>query len=565
MCNITTLDDFKNTGREFTVFVIGQEYLNGKGKNQLQQYYNKENWIASDKNIERKIKKTLNLIQQKTPHISELVKCVVEATNSCSKLSILDVIVALSKLFATSEHVAANPDDINPIIIEEENVSKRNLTQYISLYEKCKFTPTIIILLKDDNFYRVEELLSNCPNGINVKIVRSNGTSTYYKVINTGTDDVSGFLDAFSRQCFSTCSRTEHSVLTSSDWKNESIISQFSPTIFQIRSTFIKEHKLEARSKIQWLDDELKLYKPKNNSELILKNSFDCMNKLFRVYCNDSSNTELNEALALAKDLDNEILEAHVYRYSHFFNCSRIEKQELLKEAENIFERHNIADHAIYCRNNRLIHQFSMDKISIYDFNSLKEDAENNTPGLALMAHIFNNVGVANLFEHYFEDAIDILEEGLKYSKNNHIQELALKSNILIAKALYCCEFNENEAKNILRTIFGVNSLGLKRMPFLTAQFALNTIASAYFVNPNIAKILLERFQIVELVQSAFDTNIMGTGSMICQIEVLSKCHKNFDMLERLRLPIKRTPISGIRFEFIQNYGFNPFFFNTWL
>ena len=206
-----------------------------------------------------------------------------------------------------------------------------------------------------------------------------------------------------------------------------------------------------------------------------------------------------------------------------------------------------------------------MDKISIYDFNSLKEDAENNTPGLALMAHIFNNVGVAKLFEHYFEDAIDILEEGLKYSKNNHIQELALKSNILIAKALYCCEFNENEAKNILRTIFGVNSLGFKRMPFLTAQFALNTIASAYFVNPNIAKILLERFQIVELVQSAFDTNIMGTGSMICQIEVLSKCHKNFDMLERLRLPIKRTPISGIRFEFIQNYGFNPFFFNTWL
>lgn len=565
MSNITTLEDFKDNGREFTVFVIGQEYLEGDGENYLRQYYYKENWIASDRIIERKIKKTLNWIQQKTPNITELVETVIATADSSRKLNIIDIIVALSKLFATSEHVAANPNDISPIIIEEAKVSKRNLTQYITMYEKCKFRPVIIILLKDNDFKRAKDLLSNCPNGINVKIVRVNGLSTYYKVINTGTENVLDFLDAYSRQCFSTCSRTDHDVLTSSAWENESIVSKFSPTIFQIRSTFIKEHKLDAVSQIQWLDNELKLYTPKSSSELILKNSFDCMNKLFKVYCYDHGGAELGTALDLAKELDNEILEAHVYRYSHFFNCSRTDKQNLLEKAENIFENHNIADHAVYCRNNKLIHQFSMNKISMYDFNKLKEYAEKKTPGLALMAHILNNVGVANLFEHNFQPSIDIFYEGLEYSKNNHIQELSLKSNLLIAKALYCCEFDEVMARNILMTIFGVNSLGMKKMPFLTAQFALNTIASAFYVNPNIATIFLKQFKIVELVQSAFDTNIMGTGSMICQMKVLSTRHRSFDLLEKLRLPSNRTPISGIRLKFIQDYGFNPFFFNTWL
>lgn len=559
MNNDDVINDFKVVGNEFTVFVVGQTYFFKRGHNYLSQYINKENWIASDKILENKIKKLLSWIHKKTPNLSELIE------NATKKVSIIDIIICLSKLFCATEHVAAGPEVIDPIIIEEGKIKKSNLAQYVTMHEKCRYRPTVILLLKDDGYDRAKTLLSGCPNGINIKMVHNDGTSIHYKVINDGARSIEEFMDAYARQCFSTCCNTEHNILTSSEWSENTTINKFSPTIFKIRSIFIKEHKLDAVESIQWLSSQLELLLPRNNMDEILKKSFTCMSNLFQVYCYDRGGNQLYDALDLANDLDNEILKAHVFRYSHFFNCSRQEKQDLLQEAENIFTQYNIADHAVYCRNNRLIHQFSLDRISINDFCELEGKAVYDTPGLVLMAHIINNVGVAYLFEHFIENAIEEFIRGIDYSKNNHIQNLALRSNKLIAEALSFCDFNEKEARSILRTIFGTPSLGLKRMPFLTAQYALNVIACAFISKPIIASQLLHDFKILELIQSAFDTNIMGSGSMIKQMEILSVKYHNFDLFGQLRLPNKRTPISGVRLDFICEYGLNPFFFNTWL
>ena len=565
MSNINVIDDFKVVGHEFTIFVIGQTYFYNRGHDYLRQYIYEKNWIASDKILERRIKKLLSWIQKKTPNIAELIEWVFTAVTSSEKPNIVEIITALSKLFSASEHVAVGPEVIDPTIIEEEKVTKRNLTQYITIHENCKYRPAIIVLLKDDDFDRAKTLLSNCPNGMNVKMINNDGTAEHYKVINNGATNIEEFIDSYSRQCFSTCSRTNHGVLMTSDWSNNLTISKFSPMVFQIRSTFIKEDKLDAADNVKRLNEELTLYNPANSTDEVLRNSFLCMSKLFSVYCFDHGGKQLTEALDLANELNNDILKAHVYRYSHFFNCSREDKQGMLQQAENIFTNHNIADHAVYCRNNRLIHQFSKNRININDFCELEGKATYDTPGLALMAHIINNVGVAYLFEHYIDSAIESFERGLRYVTNNHIQELALRSNLIAAKALGFYDFNEVEAKNILRIIFGTSSLGLKRMPFLTAHYALNVIASAFMSSPNIAIQLMREYNIVGLIQSAFTTNIMGTGSMIKQMEVLSVKYNGFKLLEQLKLPPNRTPVSGIRLDFICKYGLNPFFFNTWL
>ena len=548
------------------MFVVGQTYFYNRGHEYLSQFINKENWIASDKVLQKKIKRLLSWIQKNTPNLSELIEtAIIKPLSSSEKASIIDIIVCLSKLFGATEHFAAGPEVIDPVIIEEGKVTKKNLTQYVTMHEKCKYRPTIILLLKDDGYDRAKIILSNCPNGTNVKMIQNNGVATHYKVINSGAKSVEEFLDSYARQCFSTCCNTEHNILTSSEWTENDVVNKFSPSIFQIRSTFIKEHKLDAIKNIKLLDEQLNCYTPQNTKDEFLKNSFSCMNKLFQVYCYDNGNKQLNEALDLANELNNEILKAHVYRYSHFFDCSRQEKQALLKKAEDIFTQHNIADHAVYCRNNNLIHQFSYNKISINDFCELEGKAVYDTPGLALMAHIINNVGVAYLFEHFIDEAIEEFNKGIEYANNNHIQELALRSNNLIAEAIGFFSFNEKEARSILRTIFGTPSLGLTRMPFLTAQFALNVVGSAFMSNPAVAVQLLNEFDVKKLVQSAFNTNIMGTGSMIKQMEVLSIKYSAFDLLSELRLPANRTSISGIRLNFIIDYGLNPFFFNTWL
>lgn len=558
-----TKNDFLEVDDEFTLFVVDQKYYIHRGHAYLQQFVNKENWISSDKEIKAKTDKILQWIEKNIPHISDLIESLMKIPSN-KPIGLLETVVALSKLFGATAHRAAGPEVIDPIIIEEGKISPKNIAQLVTLHNGCNYRPSIIIILQDDDFERAKKQLSKCPNGMNIKMIHNDGEVVFYKVINDGADNINEFLEFYSKQCFSTCSRTDHDVLLSQEWSSNNVISRFSPTIFQIRSTFLNEHKLDAVDNIQWLDKQLLSYKPENYDNQILTDSFICMNKLFQVYCNDYGGTELKTAFDLANQLDNEILMAHVYRYSHFFDCSRQDKQLLLQKAENIFSKYDITDHAIYCRNNRLIHQFSLDSININEFCLLEGKATNDTPGLALMAHIINNVGVAYLFELFTSDAIETFERGLSFAKNNHIQQLALKSNCLAAKCIAYTELDEKEARQILNEIF-TPSLGLKRMTFLTAQFAINVLAVVLRSNPLLYKDLLNEYRIIELIQTAFNTNIMGTGSMIKQLEVLSVKYSEFRLLDDLTLPQKTTDVSGIRLDFICQYGINPFFFNTWL
>ncbi len=55
-------------------------------------------------------------------------------------------------------------------------------------------------------------------------------------------------------------------------------------------------------------------------------------------------------------------------------------------------------DLAIYCQNNKLIHQFYSDKVYPEEFRALQEEAINSVPGMVGLSHIYNNVGIAYLY-----------------------------------------------------------------------------------------------------------------------------------------------------------------------
>ena len=64
-----------------------------------------------------------------------------------------------------------------------------------------------------DAFERAKMLLSKCPHNTNIKFIRNSGETEIHRVINCGADNPDEFLDAFSYQCFSTCSNTKRSIL----------------------------------------------------------------------------------------------------------------------------------------------------------------------------------------------------------------------------------------------------------------------------------------------------------------------------------------------------------------
>lgn len=555
---------FKESHEAFMIYVVEQRFVVGRGHEYFKSFQGKENFIQDNLTIKKRINKILSWLGKKIPDISDLIK---DCFNINPIAGITDAVAALCKLFSVQEHQAAGPDVIDPILIKEENIDRKYITQLITLHKSSILQPVIIILLKDNNFDRAKSLLSLCPHGINVKMIRNSGQCELFKVINKGAQDVESFIDAFSRQCFSSCSRTPRNILLNEDWAKESLVKKYSPLIFKIRSNLLYDDKLEAKGDISILKSSLDVYDNYSTKDIILLNTLRCILNLFKVYSDDFGGNAIIEAYQLAKELNNEILLAHVYRYAHFLpQYNQQEKRELLRKAKAIFSNNIIEDHAIYCLNNDLIQDFYTNHINIRSFRAMQQEAVNNIPGLVGMSIIYNNTGVASLYCGEAEEAISYFEKGLQYSRDRIFQKIGLICNKLIAHD-YCFEkIDENEIRKIVNYIF--DTCGTEKLPFITANNVMNILAVSLKQIPGLTKDLINTYPIRTLINNALTSNQMGSGSLVIQIEILKKRFKEFESSlngYKFTIPAQLSSTSGIRLKFLQVHGYNPAISHAWL
>lgn len=118
-------DYFSEHIDSFTIYVVEQKFAVNQGKDYFKQFANEEHLINSDSKMKRHLSKMLNWIQKKIPDVAELTKNVISAKATPSPSGIVDVVTSLYKLFTVTEHQAAGPEFIDPIIIEEINISSK--------------------------------------------------------------------------------------------------------------------------------------------------------------------------------------------------------------------------------------------------------------------------------------------------------------------------------------------------------------------------------------------------------------------------------------------------------
>ena len=553
------MDLFREINDGFIIYVIEQRFAVGRGYEYFRQYKGKENYIQNDAAIKNRIRKILQWSQRNVPNVSELVSKCFSFYTSKSIVSIAEAISAFCKLFTVNSHQAVGPEVLDPIIIQEGEVTEKNLAQLIELHKESILQPVIIILLKDNDFDRAKQLLVHCPNGINAKFIRNSGETIMYRVINTGADNVASFIESYARQCYSTCSKTQRSILLNNTWNDNSYVHKYAPQLMKIRSSLLCEEKKAVRLDVNTIISDIQdeLFSLGNNRILQM---FECIARLSRVYCFDKAGEDMKIAYSLAKDCQNDLLLAHVYRYSHFLYKSRDEQIAKLWEAEEIFNAYEVEDHALYCRNNRLIHQFYSDNINMKEFRQLQQTAINNTPGLVGMCYIYNNLGVAYLYSGDPEQAIEYFHKGLDYARERIVQRLGLSVNILIAKTYMYEKTSEEELQKIMNYIF--DSLESKEIPFISANYAVNLISIAVNQDISLARFLTEKYPVADLVCKAFSGNIMGSGSLKLQ---LARLNSLYDNILPVSYPQSVSSISGFRERFIERNGLNPAIFNAWL
>lgn len=555
-------DFFRESGDAFTIYVVEQRFVVNRGSDYFRSFKGKENYIDTDAMMKKRLYRILKGIHKRIPDSATLVK---DCFNIVGPIGLLDIITSLSKIFTVQEHQAAGPDVIDPIIIQEGDIMPKYVNQLVSLHKHSILRPVIIILLKDNNFERALKLLSKCPHNTNIKMIRNSGDSELFKVINCGAENPNDFLDAFTHQCYSTCSHTKRNILFDKEWAENSLVKLYSPQIMCIRTNFLYQDKTLVRNELNFLIEDLDCKNYTSETEKKILRMFQCVLRLYRIFCNDGGKQDITEAYNLAMDLENNVLLAQVYRYAYFLEgYSFREKLDLLDLAYDIFVQNNMEDNAIYCKNNKLVRGFDTDSVNISDFIELQAEAINNVPGLVGMSHILNNVGVAHLTRGHPDEAIPYFEKGLDYAfrPERSIQKIALMCNRLIAKS-YCFErIEENELKKIMNLIF--DNQELLNIPFISSRYVMNIISIALKQKEDLGNELCEFYPIGDLIQRAFNDNILGAGQLLLQLELLSEKYKCIQNLDIHSKPTKYIETTGIKKNFLTKTSYNPFIFSTW-
>ena len=553
---------FKEVDDGFTIFVVEQRFAVGRGFDFFRSFKGKVNYIDCDSIMRHRITDILKVIGKHIPDTAELVKSCFKNNTS---INLLDAISLLSKLFSVNEHQAAGIEVLDPIIIQEGKILQKYINQIISLHKESILRPVIIILLKDNDFERARQTLSNCPHNTNIKMIRNDGKTELYKVINPGAENTDKFLEAFECQCFSTCSNTKRNVLYNKEWAENSLIRFYSPEILQIRTRLLYRDKTLALGDLDTLINTITSTDANNTFDQKLLLSYECILKLFRVFCKDGGTPDMRDALKIAKELDNKISPAHVYRNAYFLdNLSFKEKMEAMEYAYTIFSNNQMEDHAIYCKNNRLVRQFDTNDVSVYDFLDLQAEALYNVPGLVGMSHILNNTGAALLTKGMPDESIAYFDKGLDYAHRpeRSIQKIALLSNRLIAQTYGFKKVEENDLQKILNLIFC--NTEVTNLPFLSARYALNVISVAFCQSKELGQELLQKYKVNDLIQRSLLMNPLGSGQLLLQISKLKEKYGKDVALTNFPNPKHFLEAQGIRRDFIIKTCFNPCSFSTW-
>jgi hypothetical protein len=557
------LELFRETQEGFTIYVVEQRFAVGRGWEYFKSFRGKNNYIVTDDAIKKLVSRVSHWMSKNRPMVKDLVSI---GLNTLSEgvtkngIGLMEAITILSKLFSVNLHQAVGPEVLDPIIMEEGKITKKCIAQLVALYKESILQPVIIILLFDNNFERVKDLLSQCPHGTNVKMIRNGGETIMSKVINCGAENTSEFINAFAEQCFSTCSQTRREVLINDKLIIDNPVVNFIPEFFRIRSSLILDEKINVMKDICRLIERLNSETISHDLLLCLK----CTAHLYQVFCNDAGGEDIKKALSMANALDNELLKAQVFRYAFFFNdVSESEKIELMKIAINTFNKYNIADNAIYCKNNILIQDFySEDGPSIHQFRAMQEEAANNVPGLVMMSAIYNNLGVAYLLSGDPDNSIHSFEKGLDYAKERPVQRLSLQSNRLIAYEYGERPISESDIRGLIKNIFDCNTFN--PLPFIRANLVINVLSVTLRRFSDLAIELMRQYDIQGLFNKALSPNQMGSGSLCFMLNLLSNKYKTFDT-SLVSMPVERTKVVGIRKQFIENNMYNPIIFHTWV
>lgn len=547
----------------FTVFVFSTDLTNGEAREYIQKYKDTPSYIDTMNSARRFIDNIFYIIESYIQPIANIIAPFFSVLSGTPVVyNNYDYMFYSTQLLTAQDHKAASLDKIDPIILVRKNLSINFLNKLANIFYRSPLKPKIIILENNDSLI-ISEQYKNFPTNTLIKYIDNSLNTTETVIINEGADSYESFINCMADRCFDTCANTDIKLLINEDYFGENIINRYTAPLLRIHTNLLYDRKEIIKNELTEIIDDLETQLIKPDKDEILIKFYLCMALINRVFCNDDGGNDINKALELSNDLDNEILKSHINRYCDFMpNISYIEKRDKFEKAEKIFKNNKMLDHAFYCRNNNLVDSFSTNRVDSDKFTNLVCEAEQTVPGMCGLIHIINNAGVALLYENNYYGAIDLFDYGIKIIGNSDriVQKCALKINKMIAKSCMRYKSPKEEFISVMNEIkYNVDV----NLYFIKARYYMNLVSLAFQQNNLFGNFLIREYDVANLVNKCIKENKIGAIQLQTQLRFL-EYYPGFpkELFESYNSTIS---YSGKRIEFICTKGLNPFHFKTWL
>lgn len=444
---------------------------------------------------------------------------------------------------------AVRDDSINQVVrISENEVNPRTLGKYLDAYTALpeEQRPLFIIETHDEGS-SIDERISRAPDEMNFTRFRPDAVLEKHIVERLPSASIEELVDQYAENSFSAVSRLSVRQFENAIVRDASLHEELAARLFHVRSIANERGKFATTMAAKALSSRLDNVAADRLSDADQRIALasKILSNLWLLYCEESPRLLFDNAMAIAKSLDDELMQAHCIRLINTIEPHGTMTDQMLHRAAKTFHEHELFDFSNFCLNNAYVGKFYTDETIAGAFADLTTASAESIDGFLGRAIMINNVGVAYMIEGDFENACYWFSKVPK-EPATPLHSISAEVNLAITQFVDGCDPNGGHLLRLARkTVRQIE----RNYRYQTANLLLNIL--------RLASGRPEEGEIHKLVSEAgvFDDPVVTT---------------DHGTLARLvRVASGDTQLSGVgpgrRARFVEKYGLVPIFHHAWL
>lgn len=444
---------------------------------------------------------------------------------------------------------AVRDDSINQIVrISENEVNPKTLGKYLDAYTALpeEQRPLFIIETHDEGS-AIDERISHAPEEMNFMRFRPDAVLEKHIVERLPSGSMMELVDQYTNNSFSSASRLSVQQFESAIIMDISLHEELAARLFHIRSIANERGKFATTAAARALSNRLESVANNQLSDADQRIALasKILSNLWLLYCEEGPRALFDNAMAIAKSLNDELMQAHCVRLINTIEPHGTMTDQMLHRAAKTFHEHGLFDFSNFCLNNAYVGKFYTDEYIASAFADVTTASAESIDGFLGRSIMINNVGVAYLVEGDLKNASHWFS---RVSKEPAAPLHALSAEVNLAIAHYV-DGSDTDGQKLLKLARKTIRQVDRKYRYQTANLLLNTLL--------LSKGQPEAAAIRQLATDAgvFDDPVVngGRGTLA---SLAATC--NGEALQPQSGP-------GRRARFIQQHGLVPIFHHAWL